>query len=102
MKRVLPVTGLSQAPLQLEASLKVRFDAPFVGHRNGEHHAVQPEFLKSTRDDLARHARPNALAPVALFSQQDKVRWSGNSGQNRVLTFERHERQSPTCQTSAL
>jgi hypothetical protein len=27
----------------------------------------------------------------------DTLRWSGNSGQNRVLSFARHERQLPTC-----
>lgn len=30
------------------------------------------------------------------------VRWSGNCGQNRALSFECHESQSPTQQTSAL
>ena len=30
------------------------------------------------------------------------LRWSGKCGQNRVLSFECHERQPPTRQTSAL
>ncbi|WP_396276193.1 DUF6678 family protein [Hymenobacter psychrotolerans] len=32
----------------------------------------------------------------------DNVRWSSKCGQNRVLSFECHARQSPTRQTSAL
>lgn len=34
---------------------------------------MQPGFLKSAREDLARHVCSNALAPVALFAQQNEV-----------------------------
>jgi hypothetical protein len=53
MKRALPVTGISQASLYLEASLEVSFNASFVGYRNGQHHAVQSKLLKSPRDQRA-------------------------------------------------
>lgn len=36
MERVVPVAGLPQAPLQVEAGPEVRFEGPFVGRRNGE------------------------------------------------------------------
>ena len=37
-----------------------------------------------------------------FWNVSEYMRWSGKCGQNRVLTFERHERQPPTYQTSAL
>lgn len=36
------------------------------------------------------------LAQETGHRNEVRLRWSGNSGQNRVLTFARHERQSPT------
>jgi len=48
-------------------------------------------------------ARTLGLLPDCLcIGDQGRLRWSSKSGQNRVLSFHRHERQSPTQQTSAL
>jgi hypothetical protein len=52
------------------------------------------------RKILVTTHRPNALESVLLF--QVALRWSGKPVQNRVLSFDCHERQPPTCQTSAL
>ena len=47
-------------------------------------------------------ASTRAIFCLPTSNKPGSLRWSGKSGQNRVLTFHRHERQSPTCQTSAL
>jgi acetyl esterase/lipase len=44
----------------------------------------------------------DALAGLTWLLDHASVRWSGNSGQNRVLSFLRHERQPSTYYTPAL